>query len=163
MQYLDKSFSTNKRRKLKKKTHLGPSYCRCCLLQTSLCLLIHQKYLYISISTEKTCRKKINYSPRAQKTRDASFGHFSHVWLCPNPRWHHCHHRCRAVVVLVVLLHYCCRVCCCCCCCWGQVWVLTHRKVHVFSSAKNNIYLINFGGEIGQSKSINLSENFRIA
>ena len=40
---------------------------------------------------------------------------------------------------------------------------LSHRKVHVFSSAKNNIYLINFGGEIGQSKSINLSENFRIA
>ena len=39
----------------------------------------------------------------------------------------------------------------------------SHRKVHVFSSAKNNIYLINFGGEIGQSKSINLSENFRIA
>ena len=40
---------------------------------------------------------------------------------------------------------------------------LTHRKVHVSSSAKNNIYLINFGEEIGQSKSINLSENFRIA
>ena len=48
-----------------------------------------------------------------------------------------------------------CGYCCCHC--------RSHRKVHVFSSAKNNIYLINFGGEIGQSKSINLSENFRIA
>ena len=44
-----------------------------------------------------------------------------------------------------------------------QPWKQTHRKVHVFNSAKNNIYFINFGGEIGQSKSINLSEDFRIA
>ena len=40
---------------------------------------------------------------------------------------------------------------------------MAHRKVHVFSSAKNNIYFINFGGEISQPKSNNLSENFRIA
>jgi hypothetical protein len=40
---------------------------------------------------------------------------------------------------------------------------LTHRKVHVFNSAKNNTYFINFGGEIGQAKSIDLGENFRIA
>ena len=39
----------------------------------------------------------------------------------------------------------------------------THRKVHVFSSAKNNIYFINFGRELSQSKSINLSEIFEIA
>ena len=39
---------------------------------------------------------------------------------------------------------------------------MSHRKVHVFSSAKNNIYFINFDGKIGQSESINLSENFRI-
>ena len=38
-----------------------------------------------------------------------------------------------------------------------------HRKVHVFSSAKNNIYFINFGRELSKSKSINLSEIFEIA
>ena len=40
---------------------------------------------------------------------------------------------------------------------------LAHWKVHVFNSAKNNTYFINFSREIGQSKSISLSENFRIA
>ena len=39
----------------------------------------------------------------------------------------------------------------------------SHRKVHVFSSAKNNIYFINFGRELSKSKSINLSEIFEIA
>ena len=38
-----------------------------------------------------------------------------------------------------------------------------HQKVHAFNSAKNNTYFINFGREIGQPKSVNLSENFRIA
>ena len=51
--------------KVKKNSHGGPndashivwaSYRRCCLLQASPCLLIHQKY--ISISTGKTHRKK---------------------------------------------------------------------------------------------------------
>ena len=40
---------------------------------------------------------------------------------------------------------------------------IAHQKVHVFNSAKNNTYFINSGREIGQSKSIDLSENFRIA
>ena len=40
---------------------------------------------------------------------------------------------------------------------------IAHWKVHVFNSAKNNIYFINFNREIGESKSINLSKKFRIA
>ena len=41
----------------------------------------------------------------------------------------------------------------------------THRQkvqVHVFNSAKNNTYFINFSREIGQPKSVNLNENFRM-
>ena len=48
--------------------------------------------------------------------------------------------------------------------CTSQYCVdIAHRKVHVFYSAKNNTYFINFSGEIGQAKSINLSEILRIA
>ena len=47
------------------------SYHRRCLLQASPCLQIHHKYLYISINTEKTCRKKnfTHLGPRRRETR----------------------------------------------------------------------------------------------
>ena len=92
------SIKKKRQRKLKKKLTWASYHCHC-LLQTSPCLLIHQMYLYISISTDKHVEKK-NYLPRAQTTQDALFGHFSHVRLCPNPCCCRC---CRAVVVVVVV------------------------------------------------------------
>jgi hypothetical protein len=71
-------------------------YRRVCLPQASPCSVIHQKYLYVSISTEKTRRKK-KYSPRA------------HCRPCPDLGCCCCRRgRCRAVVVLVVLWCWCC-------------------------------------------------------